>query len=626
MTYSYDPKIRRYLLILMIGFFLTTLCTVLDCCYPFNTAPAAIGRWGHAFISVPALGFSLYLYIVLPKLNPKKVCKFLGIFEIIETPFLLIVLFFCAFLTPRTLLQADFPWVFAIEMVVVIGQFVLGIVFLTKIYKRINGGNHGLLPVFARVLISTILQGALILSYGFAVGRLFVLAGVDPNNPEVIQEILGPFLAVFLSQAFVFLLFVLAFFGVALLTFIAGIENRLLGVKGTFRGTAALCKKYDVIFWMGILVALFLMVLALVSAIQLGFSYYSLVLLYATLIIVRVPSFFWKKRVEKMESDKKVRFEKIHNAIIFAGAVFMIFAVVSFFVGQAGAARKEETQSAFLIYAFFIPWAIFKTVSGVLGQIKARKTGIPFAFIESYADLLMAIVTVNTIIFYIANFLRQGRPIDQNLELHTALIYLIGLMFAFVEIGYVVYVAIRLLVIGIRGKLGKRKKAFALYCLHTPGKSVEILGENYTGHFIATRIACRTLVIQDGKILLSYQKNTDQWMIPGGGVEKNENDIQTASRETMEETGYIVKPTDFTIEINEYYEDFRYISRYFVAEVVGETQPKLTPREEEAGMEPRWISVDEALSIFKQHESYAKTDEMRRGLYLRELTALESLS
>lgn len=48
----------------------------------------------------------------------------------------------------------------------------------------------------------------------------------------------------------------------------------------------------------------------------------------------------------------------------------------------------------------------------------------------------------------------------------------------------------------------------------------------------------------------------------------------------------------------------------------------LTEREKQVGMEPRWLSLDAIVEIFSKHNSYADNDEMRRGMYLREFTAL----
>ena len=46
-------------------------------------------------------------------------------------------------------------------------------------------------------------------------------------------------------------------------------------------------------------------------------------------------------------------------------------------------------------------------------------------------------------------------------------------------------------------------------------KTLETIGENYFGHWDICRTACRGIIVQDGKILLSYETVTGQYMIPG---------------------------------------------------------------------------------------------------------------
>lgn len=48
----------------------------------------------------------------------------------------------------------------------------------------------------------------------------------------------------------------------------------------------------------------------------------------------------------------------------------------------------------------------------------------------------------------------------------------------------------------------------------------------------------------------------------------------------------------------------------------------MTEQEKSVGMEARWLPVDEIMDIFSQHNLYANSDEMRRGMYLREYIAL----
>ena len=154
---------------------------------------------------------------------------------------------------------------------------------------------------------------------------------------------------------------------------------------------------------------------------------------------------------------------------------------------------------------------------------------------------------------------------------------------------------------------------------------VKIIGDNYFGKWNKTRTACRGIIIRDNRLLLSYETVTGKWMLPGGGLESGEDERACCIREVSEETGFRIHPTNCVLEIDEYYEDFKWVNRYFFGKVTGETAIHLTEREKEAGMEPRWLPPDEIIRIFSEHASYADTDEMRRGMYLREYTALSRL-
>ena len=156
-------------------------------------------------------------------------------------------------------------------------------------------------------------------------------------------------------------------------------------------------------------------------------------------------------------------------------------------------------------------------------------------------------------------------------------------------------------------------------------KTLEIVGANYFGSWTRQRSACRAVVIRDGHVLLSYETVNDQWMIPGGGLEPGEDEAACCVREVAEETGHIIEPSSCVLELDEYYEDCRYVDRYFFGAVTGRCERQLTDREKAVGMEPRWLPVEEALDIFSRHADYTDTDEMRRGMYLREYTALSNL-
>ena len=128
----------------------------------------------------------------------------------------------------------------------------------------------------------------------------------------------------------------------------------------------------------------------------------------------------------------------------------------------------------------------------------------------------------------------------------------------------------------------------------TKVKTIDITGDNYFGKWTNTRAACRAVIIEDGKMLLSYETKTRQWMLP----------------------------SECLLEIDEYYEDCKWVNRYFLGTITGSCEQHLTDREKEVGMEPRWMPVTEIIEVFSKHNEYAESDEMRRGMYLREYTAL----
>lgn len=153
-------------------------------------------------------------------------------------------------------------------------------------------------------------------------------------------------------------------------------------------------------------------------------------------------------------------------------------------------------------------------------------------------------------------------------------------------------------------------------------KTIDIKGDNYFGYWDKTRAACRGIVLKEDEILVSFETKTNQYMIPGGGLENNEDEKTCCMREVAEETGILTEVSDCVLEIDEYYEDCKWINWYYVCKQKGSTEMHLTKQEQEVGMEPRWIKLSEVLEVFSKHADYSNTDEMRRGMYLREYTAL----
>ena len=157
----------------------------------------------------------------------------------------------------------------------------------------------------------------------------------------------------------------------------------------------------------------------------------------------------------------------------------------------------------------------------------------------------------------------------------------------------------------------------------TSVRTFDIYGENYSGFTSHTRAASRAIVISGGNILLSCMEKVGVWMIPGGGAEGSESPEECCIRELAEETGLLAQPLKCILVLNEYYEDWKYTSYYYLCRQTGRTAVHLTEQEKAFGTVARWIPLEEALAVFSRHADYTNTDEERRGIYLREYTALK---
>ncbi len=154
--------------------------------------------------------------------------------------------------------------------------------------------------------------------------------------------------------------------------------------------------------------------------------------------------------------------------------------------------------------------------------------------------------------------------------------------------------------------------------------TINIYGENRHENHTKLREACRGIILYEGKILMTYARKVDFWMLPGGGLEEGEDLRQCCIRELAEETGLLVEPLYSFVTIHEFYEEWLYRSHYFVCKTVGETQRQLTAVEEENDLVSRWIPLQEAVAIFAAYQEH-KDEELKRGAYLREYNALLAL-
>jgi 8-oxo-dGTP pyrophosphatase MutT (NUDIX family) len=155
-------------------------------------------------------------------------------------------------------------------------------------------------------------------------------------------------------------------------------------------------------------------------------------------------------------------------------------------------------------------------------------------------------------------------------------------------------------------------------------RTLKIIHEDFKNQIDILRHASRGIVVKDNKILLIYVGIKGIYMIPGGGKEGVESISETCIRELKEETGTLVNPRDFFLDIEEYFQNSCFIHHCFICDIEDDNLPlHLTKEEIKAKCEPKWVDLNEALRIFESYSDYKYKDIEIYGLYKREYLTLK---
>jgi len=83
------------------------------------------------------------------------------------------------------------------------------------------------------------------------------------------------------------------------------------------------------------------------------------------------------------------------------------------------------------------------------------------------------------------------------------------------------------------------------------------------------RKACRALIVNNGRMLLTYLAQRDQLLTPGGGIDPYERWTECIERECREELGISVLPVQPIALVREYYDGYlRFANLYAVCELI----------------------------------------------------------
>lgn len=120
------------------------------------------------------------------------------------------------------------------------------------------------------------------------------------------------------------------------------------------------------------------------------------------------------------------------------------------------------------------------------------------------------------------------------------------------------------------------------------------------------RKAARAIVVYKEKIAFQYITKKKYYQLPGGGVVHGETLMEALKREILEEVGCeieISKPVGMIIEYRNK-RNLLQISYCYLATSIGKLgKPKLEKAEIREGLQPIWISLEEAIDFMQKMKS-----------------------
>lgn len=117
----------------------------------------------------------------------------------------------------------------------------------------------------------------------------------------------------------------------------------------------------------------------------------------------------------------------------------------------------------------------------------------------------------------------------------------------------------------------------------------------------SVRQGARGIVIrEDGKIAIFNKSNKNEYKLPGGGIEGDEEPKEAFKREVLEETGCEIEVIEELGIAEEYksLDNFKQTSYAFVGKVVNDTKKlNLTEKERDEGAKLLWETPEKALAL-----------------------------
>lgn len=117
-----------------------------------------------------------------------------------------------------------------------------------------------------------------------------------------------------------------------------------------------------------------------------------------------------------------------------------------------------------------------------------------------------------------------------------------------------------------------------------------------------TRYTARAIIFIEDKLLMAYSSRFNDYMFPGGGINPSENEIDGLKRELNEELGIKeIEHVNIFLNVHELRsyteeENLLQVNKYFLVLPKRFGKQALEAYEMSFGLEPKLVSIDEAIS------------------------------
>lgn len=413
--------------------------------YPRIVGLNGVSFWAFALFHVLEGFVFIKIAFALKKKQPCEMCKNLSRYEFIMTPITALSILSVSAIFPL----AERDWLYFLNIGVTGAHILIRFSLILYLNILIRKGEDGFVSIRNHVYIGMSILFVVLNYYVFGIIKSY---GVDMHlifNGDV-AGLTEYFLIMSLLEITIGVLVVLQSYFLCIASHFSAKEDVAIDLRTNASISKKLIEKYDIFSYISIFANGVLLVLSIMSAFISPEAYLPLAILYAVVLAVRIPSLISKRRIRsKYKAEPSVIFKKEHSVLLYASIFLVAYSVVAFIFGRVALEYVNELhQTLFMTFGIFVPWSIIKLVLGIRGYFQSLKKGDPLALLNSYIDLILSLFTLAHTFGIIA------ARTDQQFFHYSAIISAVILgAFCF-------YIAVRLLVIGIRGKLDKRGKAF----------------------------------------------------------------------------------------------------------------------------------------------------------------------